>query len=100
MLAELAEASPFCYNAGMESPVCAGCRERDRLLADLRRRTSQLEAQVERLTRLLEKARRDGKRQAAPLRQRAAEARAEAARSQARPGLRPQGSSSAPRPHR
>jgi transposase len=50
----------------MESPVCAGCRERDQLIADLRRRTSQLEAQVERLTRLLDKAQRDGKRQAAP----------------------------------
>src|SRR5215470_17825081 len=50
----------------MESPACAGCRERDRLIADLRRRTSQLEAQVKRLTRLLDKAQRDGKRQAAP----------------------------------
>jgi transposase len=50
----------------MESPACAGCRERDRLIADLRRRTSQLDAQVERLTRLLDKAQRDGKRQAAP----------------------------------
>jgi transposase len=50
----------------MESPACAGCRERDRLIADLRRHASQLEAQVERLTRLLEKAQRDGKRQAAP----------------------------------
>jgi transposase len=50
----------------MESPACAGCRERDHLIANLRRRTSQLEAQVERLTRLLEKAQRDGKRQAAP----------------------------------
>src|SRR6516164_1515993 len=50
----------------MESPACTGCRERDRLIADLRRHTSQLEAQVERLTRLLDKAQRDGKRQAAP----------------------------------
>jgi transposase len=50
----------------MESPACAGCRERDRLIADLRRRTSQLDARVKRLTRLLDKAQRDGKRQAAP----------------------------------
>lgn len=55
-----AEASPFCYNTGMKCSACTGCRERDRLIADLRRRASQLEAQVERLTRFLEKAQRDG----------------------------------------
>jgi transposase len=50
----------------MEVPVCTGCRARDRLVADLRHRVSQLEAQVERLTSQLQQAQRDGKRQAAP----------------------------------
>ena len=50
----------------MEVPVCTGCRERDRLVADLRRRVSQLEARIERLTDQLLQAQRDGKRQAAP----------------------------------
>jgi transposase len=50
----------------MEVPVCTGCRARDRLVADLQYRVSQLEAQVERLTGQLQQARRDGKRQAAP----------------------------------
>jgi len=50
----------------MDLPACTGCRERDRLVADLRHRVSQLEAQVERLARQLQQAQRDGKRQAAP----------------------------------
>jgi transposase len=50
----------------MDLLACTGCRERDRLVADLRRRVSQLEAQVERLTGQLQQAQRDGKRQAAP----------------------------------
>src|SRR5215471_12906058 len=50
----------------MEAPVCTGCRARDRLIADLRHRVSELEAQVERLTGQLQKAQRDGRRQAAP----------------------------------
>jgi transposase len=50
----------------MEAPVCTGCHARDRLVADLRCRVSQLEAQVERLTGQLQQAQRDGKRQAAP----------------------------------
>jgi transposase len=50
----------------MNLPACTGCRERDRLVADLRRRVSQLEAQVERLTGQLQQAQLDGKRQAAP----------------------------------
>src|SRR3954470_4825474 len=87
-LAEPADASPFCYNTGMESLACAGCRERDRLIADLRRRTSQLDAQVERLTRLLEKAQRDGKRQAAPF-----------AKGPPRPGRKP-GPGYGPKAHR
>jgi transposase len=84
----------------METPACAGCRERDRLIADLRRRASQLEAQVERLTRLLEKAQRNGKRQAAPF------AKGPPQHEPKRPGRKPgadydpQGSSPAPRLHR
>jgi transposase len=50
----------------MDLPACTGCRERDRLVTDLRRRVSQLEAQVERLTGQLQQAQRAGKRQAAP----------------------------------
>jgi hypothetical protein len=50
----------------MAAPTCTGCRERDRLVADLRHRISQLETQVERLTGQLQQAQRDGKRQAAP----------------------------------
>src|SRR5262245_59850051 len=50
----------------MDVPVCTGCRARDRLIADLRHRVSQLEAQVERLNGQLQQAQRDGKRQAAP----------------------------------
>jgi hypothetical protein len=44
-----------------------GCRERDRLIADLRHRLSQLEAQAERLTGQLRQAERAGQRQAAIL---------------------------------
>jgi transposase len=50
----------------MAAPACTGCRERDHLIADLRHRVSQLEAQVERLTGQLQQAQRDGKRQAVP----------------------------------
>jgi transposase len=50
----------------MDVPACTGCGERDRLIADLRRRVSQLESQVKRLTNQLHQAQRDGKRQAAP----------------------------------
>ena len=50
----------------MAAPACTGCRDRDRLVADLRHRVSQLEAQVERLTGQLQQALRAGKRQAAP----------------------------------
>src|SRR5262249_31940838 len=57
---------PPAYNGGMEAPVCTGCRARDRLVADLRYRVSQLEAQVERLNGQLQQAQRAGKRQAAP----------------------------------
>jgi transposase len=50
----------------MVVPVCTGCRARDRLIADLRHRVSQLEAQIERLNGQLQQAQRAGKRQAAP----------------------------------
>ena len=50
----------------MDLPACTGCRELDRLVADLRHRVSQLQAQVKRLTGQLQPAQRDGKRQAAP----------------------------------
>jgi hypothetical protein len=40
----------------MDVPVCTGCRARDRLIADLRHRVCQLEAQVERLTGQLQQA--------------------------------------------
>ena len=50
----------------MAVPTCTGCRERDHLIADLRHRVSQLEAQIERLTGQLQQAQRAGKRQAAP----------------------------------
>jgi transposase len=50
----------------MEVPVCTGCRERDRLIAELRHRVSQLETRVERLNGQLQQAQRAGKRQAAP----------------------------------
>ena len=53
----------------MDSPVCWGCLERDRIIADLQRRLAQPEAQVERLTRQLEQAQRPGQRQAAPFAQ-------------------------------
>src|SRR5215212_8318199 len=43
----------------MAEPDCAGCRA-------LQRRVAELEAHVERLTRLLEQQQRAGKRQAAP----------------------------------
>jgi transposase len=43
----------------MNGPACPGCQA-------LRRRVAELEAQVERLTRLFEKQQRAGKRQAAP----------------------------------
>src|SRR5262245_22400516 len=43
----------------MEEPACSGCQV-------LQRRIAELEAQVERLTRLLEQQQRTGKRQAAP----------------------------------
>jgi hypothetical protein len=33
----------------MDIPACTGCCERDRLVADLQHRVSQLEAQVERV---------------------------------------------------
>src|SRR5262249_19696343 len=57
---------PLADNEGMDVPACAGCRERDRLVADLRHRVSQLETQVERLTNQLQQVQRAGKRQAAP----------------------------------
>src|SRR5262245_56397037 len=44
------------------TPACTACRERDRLVADLRHRVSQLEAQVERLTHQSQQAQRDGNR--------------------------------------
>jgi transposase len=50
----------------MDVPACTGCRERNRLIADLRHRVSQLESQVERLTNQMHQAQRAGKRQAAP----------------------------------
>jgi transposase len=50
----------------MDTSACPGCRERDRRLADLQHRVSQLEAHIERLTNQLQQAQRDGKRQAAP----------------------------------
>lgn len=50
----------------MDEPQCQGCRERDQVIAELQRRVAALEAQVERLTKLLEEAQRAGKRQAAP----------------------------------
>ena len=43
----------------MDQPACPGCQA-------LQRRVAELEAQVERLTRLLEQQQRAGKRQAAP----------------------------------
>jgi transposase len=43
----------------MDEPACLGCQA-------LKRRVAELEAQVERLTRLLEQQQRTGKHQAAP----------------------------------
>jgi transposase len=51
----------FYYTARMEANSCPGCQA-------LLQRVAELEAQVERLTRLLEEQRRSGKRQAAPFR--------------------------------
>ncbi len=54
--------------ANTKGPSCPGCVERDRRIAALEAEVETLKRQVDRLTEMLERSQRSGKRQAAPFR--------------------------------
>src|SRR5439155_3092602 len=60
----------LAMNAPPLQPLCAGCQQRDREIAQLRTALAEVQQQVAGLQQQLETFQREGKRQAAPFRRR------------------------------